>query len=1501
MLSATRTPTPPPPPASALYVATTGNDANAGTFAAPFLTIAGALGSASCVPGTTVFVRGGTYAGILTINKSGTSSLPIIVRNYFGEAPILNGASGAADSDVVTIFGSYLQFSGFEVVNAKAHGIIAYQTQSVAIVGNTIHNCVKHGIWIGGDTLNASHDNSATDNVVYDTCRANLNGALSGGGWGQGIQANLAENIQIVGNTVYQNWGEGIGSYVSGGALIAHNTLHDNWSANIYLDNAPNTIVRDNFVYSTGLTAFYNGGAPHPSEGIAMAIETATPQRPLTAPIIVNNIVGPGNRYGIYYGNFDHGGGMQNAVIANNTVFKSTAANIHIETDAGHSGNVVKNNIFYQPSTGTNTDTAGTGATYDYNVWFNGSAGASAGAHDVTSDPLLVVSAANTYVATDYQLRSGSPAIAAGTQLSQVTDDFGGATRAIRPNMGAYEGAVSPTLSTADATWFDIQPSASVSAPNSAMQITLTPRLGTWPVSGTISLASNKAGTFGTLTVPNGTSTPVVTNYIPSVTGYHLITGTNTLGLKNPGYVGVSVFSPSTGFLCTISQSTTQLAAIKDASIWERDCRSGSMGSGWSASFKKGWARFDIPLTLSASSPGLWMRLYRVADLAMAIDPTASTTVGSGTLLQAPVQVSGSVPSGVSTVSLNIPAGMDYYYIEFATDAAFTTPYRIPKRIGGGQRIGMSARSFLCVLTWGWDYFGYTGLANYLTMAGNYGLASCYTSPPQSATLDWLINDGTPAANTSPGIMEICRLMSGALGVLTGIFGSSINGGSLDVRLTTLGQLNTLSLISAATNGLTKFSYFIFGERDTTMSAEQLSREFVAVTAWLETLSGSPVINSITQIDNYHSGQNMTQLGNGYCWAQKVASTVEQTRRNIVSASPVPGTQVNSHSGMVDRIVTGRGIARALLSREDPAFGGTGGPNGNPRGPRFDPTTTGTRLPGSYVLTIPVQHRGGSALVSVKAQFTGDRVPITITTPTSVEASGFFTVRLRGEFYGYGRKAAFLTNVWDPLYGVAVKMDATNPVTILNTAPGVSKIQIKLDSTTPGSVTFVDGSTMPLTDAQAFSVGYGSDGLIGVTQKGNINYNNTPGYALNGISTWVSDDNNPQNVQFGHDMQREVGYYIEAPTPAAQHVTMNPPASTPPSGWLELIGPPGTGTRLSGLQFSIDGAVKNNAAWSAFNDDNSWRAVLQSPSTIGTHSVAVYRTGQAVPDDTKSFGVQAPATLLGAGSDMAYMNLSSAASGGYLESYSAVNAIRHWTDTAATQHPSKELDVISRWDGDSGNIANRLGQYRRLSVDWGYPSMDFNTVANNITTYTTSLTKPAKSNQHLGVIFETQQGLYGPCNPIIANMLGDFTVVSAHRTSGFGNIIYPPWMLVNSLLGYLVGIYDSGHVGTIKRGANQKNLTIEFGFDNASSMSACVMRYRVSDGLLEMFIAPSNGTPWITTANTVTPETIAPVALLVAPYFGAMFSLAFFKSRFDGDLSTGDVNAALTHLTNRWG
>ncbi|HEX7832605.1 MAG TPA: right-handed parallel beta-helix repeat-containing protein [Thermoanaerobaculia bacterium] len=413
--------------AATYFVATNGNDANTGTLAAPFRTITKASGVTKA--GDIVEVRGGVYSELVKISAKGTSAAPIIFRSYANETAIIDGSATAVDSNLVTIANAtYVEFSKFEVRNAKRAGICGYPANNVKITNNAIHHSERNGIYLGS----TSTDVTIEGNAVYNNVLHNQYHTMTGG-WGQAIGVSNSPRTTIRSNRVYENDGEGIVILIGDDGLIEKNEVRDNFSVGIYLDNAQNTKVNANFIYSTGNTRYYRSS--HPASGIATANETYATQNPLDGLTITNNIV-VNSKYGFYYSNEEFGGGLKNSLIANNTFHKATQAMIWLAA-AAHTGTTVENNIFSQTGA-TMTNVAGTGVTYRANNWYGGTPGAASGAGDAIGDPRFVNAAGLS--ANDYRIALGSMAAGRGVTLnSLLSTDYFGAARGLTFDIGAHQ------------------------------------------------------------------------------------------------------------------------------------------------------------------------------------------------------------------------------------------------------------------------------------------------------------------------------------------------------------------------------------------------------------------------------------------------------------------------------------------------------------------------------------------------------------------------------------------------------------------------------------------------------------------------------------------------------------------------------------------------------------------------------------------------------------------------------------------------------------------------------------------------------------------------------------------------------------------------------------------------------------------------------------------------------------------------------------------------------
>jgi parallel beta-helix repeat protein len=168
---------------------------------------------------------------------------------------------------------------------------------------------------------------------------------------------------------------------------------------------------------------------------------------------IVNNITNQNMGWGIHLWH-----AATNVVIANNTCFANGLGGIMVGCgDTGcivNDNTIVNNNIVVENHGYGIMEHGLTGMhnTYNNNLSFNNSAGSFflqntlVCMHCVTADPLMVDYRPDG--TGDYHLRSGSPAIDAGTSSKAPTTDFDGGLRPVNLwDIGAYENGSTPAAS----------------------------------------------------------------------------------------------------------------------------------------------------------------------------------------------------------------------------------------------------------------------------------------------------------------------------------------------------------------------------------------------------------------------------------------------------------------------------------------------------------------------------------------------------------------------------------------------------------------------------------------------------------------------------------------------------------------------------------------------------------------------------------------------------------------------------------------------------------------------------------------------------------------------------------------------------------------------------------------------------------------------------------------------------------------------------------------------
>jgi parallel beta-helix repeat protein len=390
--------------AATYYVATTGNDANPGTQAQPFQTIK--KGLSVCKAGDTLYLRGGTYNESIDAN---VQRVPI--GNSWADAPVI--ASYPSETAIINRINL--------ADDSSLQGAIQYIIFDRIVVGIPPDG---GGISIGGNT---NHIRFQNGEVQYD--------AHCGGGYhivGQ-ISSN-GTNIELHGHhneflhsKVHNSWC-GYGFYAGGhDNIIDGNDIYDNAGYGIQLyDGAAqsgldNYVIRNNRFWGNGFVRWMG----------AMTLNHGT------NGLVYNNLV-----YNNYLG-IEIDRGMNNLAIYNNTIYNNQVKGIEITNRV--TGALIKNNIVYQ----------------------NGGGIVDQGINTIQSNNLTVDPKFVNASATDFTLKSTSPAIDAGITLSAVPTDIKGLARpqGARYTIGAYEYAASqpPT------------PTVQFPAPKNLRTISVTP------------------------------------------------------------------------------------------------------------------------------------------------------------------------------------------------------------------------------------------------------------------------------------------------------------------------------------------------------------------------------------------------------------------------------------------------------------------------------------------------------------------------------------------------------------------------------------------------------------------------------------------------------------------------------------------------------------------------------------------------------------------------------------------------------------------------------------------------------------------------------------------------------------------------------------------------------------------------------------------------------------------------------------------------------------------
>jgi hypothetical protein len=451
---------------SVFYVATTGNDSNAGTQASPWRTLQHATDTARA--GSTVNVRGGIYEELVSINASGNASDGFITfRSYPGETAILDAEhfSPSGRQGVLTIHNqSYVRIEGFEIRNfhtaehrlvplgisvlgAGSHiellknnvhhieqtfpgrdapgsggngfGIAVYGTDAktpitdLVIDGNEVHH-LKTGssesLVVNGNvtnfriTHNVVHDNNNIGIDVIGFERTAPSPAVDQARDGL-VSGNLVYNITSRGNPAYRNDESSDGIYVDGGTriLIEQNIIHD---VDFGIELASEHQNRATSYITARNNLIYH------SHTAGISIGGYAPERGHTDHcIVINNTLYENDTSSTGSGEFQMQWNMADNIFENNIVYAGPRCLMTLnrsQIDKSRPPAIIDHNLYYCVSGALASTWAGASNTvtgFDKYVEAIGN-----DRHSHFADPRFVDSAKN-----DFHVQTDSPALAAGT------------------------------------------------------------------------------------------------------------------------------------------------------------------------------------------------------------------------------------------------------------------------------------------------------------------------------------------------------------------------------------------------------------------------------------------------------------------------------------------------------------------------------------------------------------------------------------------------------------------------------------------------------------------------------------------------------------------------------------------------------------------------------------------------------------------------------------------------------------------------------------------------------------------------------------------------------------------------------------------------------------------------------------------------------------------------------------------------------------------------------
>ena len=256
---------------SSYYVSPTGNDSNPGTEAQPFRTI----GKAATVvqPGSTVYIKAGTYREQVAATLSGAANNYVTFRNYGSDVVVVDGECSRGHGFLIT--GSWISVQGFTIKRTVEASILIDGSNSprpanVTIDGMTLQDfdCTwssqdpsswgqfRGGVaaWYAGSGIRI------TNNLIRHRTSGEVRGSTDGIWFKSNDSIPSGGGHYIAGNTIIGGW-DGIGGEEEGSAhgtfdrdtIVENNTIQNTWDDCIQVEGGDTNVrVRNNDLSGCG-------------------------------------------------------------------------------------------------------------------------------------------------------------------------------------------------------------------------------------------------------------------------------------------------------------------------------------------------------------------------------------------------------------------------------------------------------------------------------------------------------------------------------------------------------------------------------------------------------------------------------------------------------------------------------------------------------------------------------------------------------------------------------------------------------------------------------------------------------------------------------------------------------------------------------------------------------------------------------------------------------------------------------------------------------------------------------------------------------------------------------------------------------------------------------------------------------------------------------------------------------------------------------------------------